>query len=274
MGYENAIRVQPKGWFKSIVGERSGKLLANEYYGYEPGRHGPIHYYRCKCDCGGEAIISRSNFVRRASGSCGCLKAEALRTRSKTHGMRKTSEYNCWVNIRARCGNPKNKRFKDYGGRGIKVCERWRASFENFIADMGRKPSAKHSIEREDVNGDYEPGNCKWVLVDEQVRNKRSNHRIIYRGKEMILADAIRLAGMTKKAVSNRLSRGWSIERALNTPLNAPRKVRTRPNGIWVEVEGERMLLRAACTKLSKKYQTVYARIKCRGWSVEDALAL
>lgn len=272
MGYASASRERHKGWAKSLLGERSGRLVAKEYYGHEPTKHGPIHYWICACDCGGAAIVSSRNLLARTSQSCGCLKAEALRQRSQTHGLRHTPEYTCWRNIRSRCHNQKDKRFSDYGGRGVTVCDRWRKSFENFLADMGRKPSAEYSIERRDVDGNYEPGNCEWALTETQVRNRRNNRRVVFHGEEMILADAIRLAGLPEKAVSNRLSRGWSVERALSATLNAPRKVRTRPDGIWVEVDGERMLLRAACTRLGKKYGTVFARIKYRGWPPERAL--
>ncbi|GEM_PF-945895 len=273
MGYKDAILSAPaKGWFKSLVGTRSDRLFASEYYGHEPTKHGPIHYYRCVCDCGGEAIVSAQN-LRRSSGknSCGCRKLEEFKERSVTHGMSRSSEYNSWQSMRARCYNSSNPAYRHYGGRGITVCDRWMDSFENFFSDMGRKPSAKHSIERVDVDGNYEPGNCKWATDLEQGQNHQTHHLVTTDGGQVILSEAIRAAGLPAKAVSNRLSRGWPVDRALKTPLNAPRKVRTRPNAVWVEVDGEPMLLRAACTRLGKPYKTVHARIK-RGRAPQEAL--
>jgi hypothetical protein len=98
-----------------------------------------------------------------------------------SHGMSQSAEYGCWNNMRLRCTNPNDKVFKHYGGRGISVCERWE-SFENFIADMGKRPSAAHSIEREDVNGNYTPDNCVWATQREQARNRRNTVYIEHEG--------------------------------------------------------------------------------------------
>jgi hypothetical protein len=122
--------------------------------------------------------------------------------------------------MRDRCSNPKNKRWDRYGGRGISVCERWLV-FENFFADMGAKPSAKHSIERLDNNGNYEPGNCKWATPVEQANNVCTNHVVFFQGRAMSLADAHRVGSplVNLNNFYNRINRGWKFEDAMNTPL-------------------------------------------------------
>lgn len=139
-----------------------------------------------------------------------------------THGMHNTPEHRAWQKIIQRCTNPKAHNFKRYGGKGVKVCDRWR-QFENFYADMGPKPTAKHSIDRyPNLNGDYEPGNCRWATATEQNCNKTNNHLVSYRGTEMALMDAIRASGnlVSRETVRRRLALGWPAEKALETPAS------------------------------------------------------
>lgn len=137
--------------------------------------------------------------------------------RGSRRGGRQTSEYAAWTGMVQRCANPDNKRFPLYGGRGITVCARWRASFENFLADMGRKPSAKHSLDRINVNGHYEPSNCRWATWAEQHRNKRNNVFITFGDRTMCLRDWALAVGVTYSALRKRLSK-WPLERALTAP--------------------------------------------------------
>jgi len=125
--------------------------------------------------------------------SCGCLQRDLTAKRFRTHGHSvgsiKTKEFQAWCGLRRRCYNRKRKDYKSYGGYGIRVCDRWLYSFENFLADMGCAPSPKHTIERIDNDGDYTPENCKWATMKEQCRNKRTNIWIEFNGKKMILGD-------------------------------------------------------------------------------------
>jgi hypothetical protein len=128
-----------------------------------------------------------------------------------------TSEYLAWAAMMRRCNTPTTGNYQIYGGRGIRVCERWTV-FEDFLADMGRKPSPAHSIDRIDVNGNYEPNNCRWATSTEQARNRRSNRLVILDGREMCMVEACEIRGIPANTVDLRMTRGWSFERAINTP--------------------------------------------------------
>jgi len=133
--------------------------------------------WNCICECGNEKVIVGYSLTSGKSKSCGCIQKEVAADRLLKHGHdrigKTTREYQTWVKIIDRCENENNKDFVNYGGRGIMVCERWRNSFENFLSDMGKRPSSKHSIDRIDVNGDYEPSNCRWTTKEIQARNTR-----------------------------------------------------------------------------------------------------
>jgi hypothetical protein len=156
----------------NLAGTRFGRLTAVEYAGYRAG--GGV--WACVCDCGAKLECYSANLRRGKSQSCGCFRTEVSTARMLRHGHARrglvTSEHRIWRGMIERCTNPNSKSHKYYGGRGIRICERW-GSFEHFIADMGLRPSPAHSIDRIDVNGNYEPANCRWATAFQQARNKR-----------------------------------------------------------------------------------------------------
>ena len=153
-----------------ITGQQFGRLTALELV---PERKHGGRCWLCKCSCG-TLIIARADQLKSGdTRSCGCLYAERSKGLNRRHGQYQTAEYNAWAAMRQRCSNPKNKKYESYGGRGICVCDRWQNSFENFFADMGPRPSSRHSIDRIDNNSGYSPGNCRWTTPDIQAKNQR-----------------------------------------------------------------------------------------------------
>lgn len=135
------------------------------------------------------------------------------------HGYSYTPEYRAWQTMRLRCQNPANQAYANYGGRGIIVCERWRESVSNFIADMGPKPTPKHEIDRINNDGNYEPGNCRWVTRTENDRNRRSNRWLTFRGETLTLTEWAQRFGIRNDTLTHRIEIGWDVERALTTPV-------------------------------------------------------
>lgn len=165
--------------------------------------------FLCKCDCGNETIANGSHLRQGHTRSCGCLFVDV--GGNHTHGATGTPEHDIWRGVLQRT---REEHRKDYCGRGIAMCERWE-DFNNFLADMGPRPSSWHSIERLDNDGDYEPGNCVWALPKQQTRNKRNNILVEYAGRTMVLVDAAELAGVNYKLAWARLRAGWDTHRAL-----------------------------------------------------------
>lgn len=164
----------------------------------------------CQCECGNEVNICGRDMRVGSSRSCGCLQIEVTRERATTHGHTASKspspEYRVWGAMHSRCKDHPN-----YAGRGIKVCERW-FSFENFLADMGSRPmSPRHTLERKNSNGDYEPTNCLWATYAAQQRNKRTNILIEVDGETVTLRDAAMVAGLVYQTVWLRFKAGLSL---------------------------------------------------------------
>lgn len=181
----------------------------------------------CRCSCGNEKILMGYRIRKGITKSCGCLHRERTSKLARsTHGLRHLPEYGIWLCMKHRCHAPSYEGYKDYGGRGIKVCDRWQNSFELFLKDMGRRPSRTHSIERENNNENYCPENCVWAIPLEQANNRRTNFIIQYDGKYMSASDAIRSSGISIKCGTfiGRIKLGWPVEKALRTPIRFKRQ--------------------------------------------------
>jgi hypothetical protein len=150
------------------------------------------------------------------STSCGCYQrensAETLRKVATKHGKHNTPEYFRWLSMKLRCYHPSHHAFKDYGGRGITVCDRWKHDFEAFLSDVGERPSPEHSLDRIDNDGNYEPNNVRWATRQEQANNRRTNVKVTYDGREQTLAQWARELGITPEGVAYRVKHGKPLD--------------------------------------------------------------
>lgn len=182
----------------------------------------PRLFWPCVCDCGIQKEIEHYSVISENS-SCGCLHHQRISNARILHGHarkgKESSEYVCWMSMRWRCYNSNNKSFKDYGARGITVCDRWRNSFEAFLEDMGPRPSPKHSIERNNNDAYYAPGNCTWAKRKVQNRNKRTNRILTFKGRSMCVSAWAEEVGIGAQNLWQRIFKhGWSVEDALTRP--------------------------------------------------------
>lgn len=173
--------------------------------------------WKCRCECGVIRSVPSGKLREGTSNSCGCLAIELVTKRATVHGftpkgVKPSSEYVAWKSMKERCLKKYNHAYKSYGGRGIVICDRWLNSFENFINDMGYKPSEKHSLDRIDNNGNYEPNNCRWATLKEQNENRRSNIWIEFRGYKKILSEWCRLFGIPNNGRLNIMLKNKNFE--------------------------------------------------------------
>jgi hypothetical protein len=188
-----------------ISGLKFGKLIVINL----EKKQGKLFYWNCICECGAKRIVSSNNLRNKTAFSCGkCIK------KNKKHGHKTrlgaSLEYSSWVSMKNRCYNKNTNNYSLYGGRGIAVCDRWLNSFENFLEDMGNRPSKKHSLDRINVNGNYEPSNCRWATKYEQLRNQRTNVHLCVDGVVKIVADWAKVSGTSFSTIHSRIKRGFT----------------------------------------------------------------
>jgi hypothetical protein len=181
----------------------------------DSAKYGTQRLWHCRCDCGNESIVPTAYLVYGNSKSCGCFHREKVAAIHTTHGLSNSSEYRIWHNIRKRCYVSSDPGFHNYGARGISMCPRWLEDFRSFYADMGARPSPKHSIERIDNNGNYDPYNCKWATRLEQNNNSRRNRFMEHNGKRQTVAQWSRDTGVPSRVIITKLNRGISPEEIL-----------------------------------------------------------
>jgi hypothetical protein len=180
---------------------------------------GPSRYsrWKCVCECGTEVEVAgrRLTTTSEPKRSCGCLQREAAGRLRLSHGKSDSRVYHIWEWMKSRCYHQSNPQYHRYGGRGISVCDAWRDSFEAFYADMGDPPSEEHTIERRDVHGNYEPGNCTWATMKEQHRNRGDTAYLTLDGVTKPRVSWAEEFGVHPDTVRSRMQRGWSAEEAL-----------------------------------------------------------
>jgi hypothetical protein len=201
---------------KSIVGKKINKLtVLDEYLVHRNNRN--YTYCTCKCECGNVVTIIKTNVSRGVTKSCGCLVKEKTQLINKTHGMTKTRLYTIWKSMKARCNNPKCKEYKWYGARGIKVCTEWESNFIAFYEwtkENGYNETL--SLDRIDVNGNYEPSNCRWVTMKVQERNRRDNVFITYQGETKTIAEWSEITGICYPTLKWRYHKGYPLEKVFS----------------------------------------------------------
>lgn len=224
---EKILKDRPDiGRIKDLTGLRFGRLVVNEisHMHVKPcGQKSPL--WKCTCDCGNTKLIRSDGLLNSGTQSCGCLHKEKFH--HTIHGCSKstgwTPEYTCYAAMIQRCLNKKSKHYPGWGGRGIKICDRWlngengKVGFECFLEDMGERPK-KHTIHRVDNDGNYEPSNCIWATSKVQSRAKRSSRILSAFGKSMTLVEWSESSGLNQDTITERIKRGWSIEEAVSQP--------------------------------------------------------
>lgn len=168
---------------------------------------------RCQCDCGRLVIVSVPSLVSGNTQSCGCTHRE--NKHSLKHGLSTSSEFEIWSGIKKRCNNPKAECYRNYGGRGITVCERWDKSFQSFLEDVGLRPSSRHSLDRIDNNRGYEPANVRWATRKQQANNMRVNRNITALGITRTMAEWADCTGINYRTIASRIAMGWSQKDAV-----------------------------------------------------------
>lgn len=201
-----------------LTGQRFGRWLV--LYEAEQRDINRNRYWMCHCDCGTEKTVQQGGLRLGITASCGCANAGKLGMRMRTHNLTNSREYNSWTTMIQRCTNPNNDGYYLYGGRGITVCERWK-TFANFYADMGPRPSSRHSLDRTDNSGPYAPKNCRWATLEEQANNTRKNIYYEHDGKRLTAAQWARESRVKVGQLRWRLKNGWSIAEAISIPVSS-----------------------------------------------------
>ena len=219
---------------ENLIGQKFGRLTVIDFAEPYVWKNKNFSQFKCMCDCGNEIVIRASKLKNGHTKSCGCFHKEQLSKRNKKHGLSDSTEYKTWSHIRDRCYNKNNKDYRYYGGRGIKACDRWlgEKGFENFLADMGKKPSPKHSIDRIDNNRDYTPENCRWATLLEQANNKNWNVFLTYNNKTQTIAQWARELNVHVELLYGRKKLGWDDIDILTIKSGSVNSIKDYKNGM------------------------------------------
>lgn len=252
----------PRPAIRIHTGDKFGRLVIVKEL---PSKSGS-RQVECICDCGIVKRIALSGLVHGKVRSCGCRHIERITIHGHTAQRKRSPEHRTWVSIKQRCFCRTSASWERYGGRGITVCERWSNSFPDFLADVGKRPSSQHSLDRfPDNNGDYKPGNVRWATRSEQQRNKRSNVWINHEGIKRLLIDVAEELGLDKRQTSTLRRR--RKEGVQGSELLDPRNRHLH----LIAFDGRSQSLTSWANELGIKPITLSGRLR-RGWPVERAL--
>ena len=206
----------------NLIGKRFGRLIVIQQAGRE--KFGEI-LWLCKCDCGNEKITSSSRLRKGKCTSCGCYQKEAIVKAKRKHGMFGTRIYSVWATMIQRCSNPHNSKYKNYGARGISVCKEWSDSFEAFYEwSMSNGYADNLTIDRINVDGNYEPANCRWIGMIDQENNRTNNVLITINGITKTRTEWCRINGIKPQIACQRVFSGWNEIDAVTKPVNKKRR--------------------------------------------------
>lgn len=252
------------GKIKDITGQRFGRLKVCWDVGPDSDRH---IKWLCECDCGNEVVVRGSDLRKGKQISCGCYKRENTSNYATTHGMSNDRLYHIWNGMKDRCKRPTSNAFKYYGERGITVCEEW-LDFENFMSwAFSHGYDTDLTIERIDVNGNYEPQNCKWIPLSAQAMNTRKTHYITIGEETLPITMWENRKGHTKGLVQGRLRRGFTEEDAVSLPKLKKQAIR------YITFKGKTQKVAEWSRELKIPSATIRRRIDVLGWSEDKALS-
>jgi hypothetical protein len=245
-----------------LTGKKIGRWLVLKRVNNHKGRVA----FLCRCECGTEREVLSQFLLNGQSKSCGCLNrekaSERMKERNQTHGLSKTRLYTIWKNIHSRCLNKNNPVYKHYGGRGITLCDEWR-DYKNFYQwSMSNGYKDDLTIDRIDVNGNYEPNNCRWADDYTQHNNTRKNVYVVYKGQRKTASQWSRELKISKCRLYRQLKNGKTLEEIINTPVR----------NHYLEVDGQKHTIAEWARIYDMPYDVVEARVNKYGWSAEKAL--
>jgi len=252
---EKAAKVKTGRKPINLAGQVFGKLTIIEQV--DDPRKGA--HWRCLCECGNTTVTAGCRIVSGKTTSCGCWKRNCQRT----HGMGKTSTYLSWQEMKRRVTDPNKESYKYYGARGITICDRWKESFENFLSDMGPRPEGT-TLDRKEVNGNYEPDNCKWSTQKEQCNNRRDNRHITWNGETLNLAQWAERTGIGEGIIRDRIDIwNWPVEKALTKPIRVVNRM--------ITFQGKTQLIGKWAEELGTKYNILYPKVLSGEWPPKEA---
>ena len=212
---------------KNIIGNKYNKLTVLNFEKKELRKNHWRYYYKCKCECGKTTIVERDNIVSGKTKTCGCSRSEA----KTKHNLCHSRIYKIYNDMKKRCYNKKSKSYKNYGERGIVICKEWLNDFMNFYNwSMENGYADNLSIDRINVDGDYEPSNCRWATQKEQANNTRRNRYLTYKGETHTISEWSDIYNLKSATIRARLAYGYTPEQALEMPINKYNKIKNLKN--------------------------------------------